>query len=72
MKYELYTVPAHPSNKSSEHPDCMPLPEQDFSLAMAYVPVQNFGQTYEVEEAWSNGTLFPDLNKPFLRGGRRK
>ena len=72
MKYELYTVPTRPSNRNSEQSDCMSLPEQDFSLAMAYVPVQKFGQTYEIEEAWNNGTLFPDLNKPFLRGGRRK
>ena len=38
-------------------------------LAMAYVPMQQFDETYEPEQALDNGTLFPDLNKPFL--GRR-
>ena len=40
---------------------CGPLP-----LAMAYVPMQQFEETYEPEQALDNGTLFPALNKPFL------
>ena len=34
-------------------------------LAMAYVPMQTFDQTYETMCALQNGTLFPELNKPF-------
>lgn len=38
-------------------------------LAMAYVPVQKWGKTYEPDVALSRGTLFPDLDKPFLAAG---
>lgn len=36
-----------------------------FPLAMAYVPWQRFGQTYDLCKALSAGTIFPELNKPF-------
>ncbi len=36
------------------------------SLAMAYVPMQRLNGTYDLEEAFARGTLFPDLDKPFL------
>ncbi len=42
-----------------------PLPS-DPQVAMAYVPYQNMGTTYEADEALSRGTLFPELDKPFL------
>ena len=35
-------------------------------LAMAYVPIQGFGVMYEPEKALCRGTVFPDLDKPFL------
>ena len=38
-------------------------------LAMAYVPVQKWGKTYEPDVALARGTLFPDLDKPFLATG---
>lgn len=39
-------------------------------LAMAYVPWQRFkGINNDLEEAFKNGTIFPELDKPFL--GRR-
>lgn len=34
-------------------------------LAMAYVPMQTLHETYEPQKALENGTLFPELNKPF-------
>ncbi len=41
-----------------------------FPLAMAYVPWQKFDRVYEdLEKAYCNGTIFPELNKPFT--GRR-
>ena len=47
----------------------MPYPEQ-FPVAMAYVPWQKSCTMYEnLEEAYKIGTVFPELNKPFL--GRR-
>lgn len=52
-----------------ELPGCLP-------LAMAYVPMQHFGATYAPEAALAKGTLFPELDKPFLgrtiEGGCRR
>lgn len=39
-------------------------------LAMAYVPMQAWGETYEGLQALDVGTIFPDLNLPFC--GRRR
>lgn len=41
------------------------------SLAMAYVPFQEFRDLYEPDEALSAGTLFRELEKPFY-GQRRR
>lgn len=38
---------------------------QETPLAMAYVPLQEWGETYNETDAICNGTLFPELNKPF-------
>lgn len=35
-------------------------------VAMAYVPFQQFGAVYEPEMGLRSGTIFPDLDKPFL------
>ena len=41
-------------------------------LAMAYVPWQEFGCTYEPAQALHAGTIFPELDKPFYgRKGMR-
>lgn len=42
---------------------------RDLPLTMAYVPMQPLESTYEQDEALKAGTLFPNLDKPFL--GRR-
>lgn len=36
------------------------------SLAMAFVPKQSFDTPYEPALAFSRGTIFPALDKPFL------
>lgn len=42
----------------------------NFTAAMAYVPWQKYPQMYDnLEEAYMEGTIFPELNKPFM--GRR-
>ncbi len=47
----------------------MPCIEQ-FPVAMAYVPWQRNCNMYEnLDEAYKTGTIFPELNKPFM--GRR-
>ncbi len=45
-------------------------PIDNFVIAMAYVPWQQFAKIYDnLEEAYKEGTIFPELNKPFM--GRR-
>ena len=41
----------------------------DPALAIAYVRWQKMENVYEPEEAYSRGTIFPELDKPFY--GRR-
>ncbi len=36
------------------------------ALAMAFVPEQRFETTYDPALAFSRGTIFPSLDKPFL------
>ena len=36
--------------------------------AMAYVPMQKWGHIYEAEMGMERGTLFPELDLPFLGG----
>ena len=56
--------------------DCGCMPEEasyindDFVVAMAYVPWQYFTTVYEPDKALQVGTIFPELDKPFLAGGR--
>lgn len=39
-------------------------------LAMAYVPMQKWGETYDMEKGFKAGTIFPCLDLPF-KGGKR-
>lgn len=41
---------------------------RDTVLAMAYVPFQKYGNLYPSEKALDAGTLFCELDKPFLGG----
>ncbi len=43
-------------------------PEHDV-LAMAFVNVQKINSVYDNETGFSNGTIYPCLNKPFMPGG---
>lgn len=41
-------------------------------LAMAYVPIQKWEDTYSLETALQRGTIFPSLDLPFMgRGGKK-
>ena len=42
---------------------------RDFPVGMAYVPWQMFKDIYEPEQSLEAGTMFAELDKPFL--GRR-
>lgn len=47
-----------------------PLPAMPV-VAMAYVPFQQFNTTFTPEKGLEMGTIFPELDKPFLGGGMR-
>ena len=48
--------------------DGIPALPADAAVTMAYVPFQLDTKRYTDEQALCSGTLFVDLNKPFLRG----
>ena len=48
--------------------DGIPALPADAAVTMAYVPFQLHKTCYSDDQALKNGTLFVDLNKPFLRG----
>lgn len=52
-------------------PNPTPFP-QNTPVAMAYIPFQQFGQLYTPETGLDRGTMFPELDKPFLGGGASK
>ncbi len=47
-----------------------PTAMQNQVLAMAYIPMQEMASVYEPETGWHRGTIFPELDKPFMAGGR--
>ena len=51
----------------SEYTGVSPLPKTVVT-AMAYVPFQTNTTQYQPENALKQGTLFANLNKPFLGG----
>lgn len=50
---------------------CIDESQSHFPIAMAYVPWQSFFTPYPLCKALSRGTIFEDLDKPFIgKGGR--
>lgn len=43
-------------------------PPSEMTLAMAYVPMQRWAQTYTLSQGLERGTIFPDLDLPFMMG----
>jgi hypothetical protein len=41
---------------------------ETFPVAMAYVPWQQWQELYSIEQGFARGTIFPDLDLPFLMG----
>lgn len=38
-------------------------------IAIASVPCQKWSEPYDLAKALKEGTIFPELNKPFYMGG---
>ena len=57
-------------NKCTMDTSCKHIPQIDLPIAMAYVPYQTFKNVYSLNDGcFCGGTIFKDLEKPFL--GRR-
>lgn len=65
-------IKPQPPQQPDQYPECMP--QQRMALAMAYVPWQKWQQPYNYEQGLMEGTIFPDLNLPFLgyQGGMKR
>ncbi len=46
--------------------------KNEFVIAMAYVPWQSFKNLYNNSTGLKRGTIFEELDKPFLGGGCKK
>ena len=68
MNFDMDTLSVLSNRKKDDSDSVFP---KDPSLAMAYVPMQQLKNTYQPEQGWDNGTIFPELNKPFY-GSRRE
>ena len=66
---EKYVAMFNPSFLNKKSHVLPPLPA-DATVTMAYIPFQQQPVTYEEEKhALFEGTLFPELNKPFTGKG---
>lgn len=55
-----------------QQPPCMAGRDfESWPLAMAYVPMQPWEETYSPEDGLQVGTIFPGLDLPFLGGMKR-
>lgn len=67
------------NNTNSENTGCVndnfcvktPKNRNDGILTMAFVDIQPLESVYSMSEGFSNGTIFPNLNKPFMGGKAR-
>ncbi len=70
--YQGYTAGYEPGKP--ERPDRYHMtPIDNLVLAQAYIPIQRYGKTFPPEEALKQGTLFPELVRPYTKrkqGGR--
>ncbi|MGN0585391.1 MAG: spore coat associated protein CotJA [Ruminococcus sp.] len=76
--YEFMRMPCefrHSFINESSEPDMKqwnkcgmsPFPKET-PIGMAYVPYQQWEQTYDAKEGFSRGTIFPELDLPFAGG----
>ena len=62
-----WTVPAEPVKIQHECNDCCAYDVlKGVPVAMAYIPWQTFKDLYTAEKAFSRGTIFEELDKPFM------
>ena len=62
---ERFTLTDYNEEKCIEMKQMTPFPAVTVE-AMAYVPFQQYKTIYSAEKGLENGTIFPELDKPFL------
>lgn len=67
MDMENMNCGNHNDNSNMVNNNCI----DNMPLAMAYVPMQKWKTVYNNDVALNRGTIFPELDLPFL-GGRDK
>lgn len=72
MPYNTYRQAHTPSRIDHMRMDSRNTTE-NMSLAMAYVPWQTWRDIYDAEKGFHRGTIFQELDMPFLgKGGRKR
>ena len=67
MDFSMFdNIRFEPEMRKNDMPNMMSRPRfpEHTPLAMAYVPLQQWGQTYDEEKAFERGTIFPELDLP--------
>lgn len=59
-------------NSNGNTMNCSTEKIDQYPIAMAYVPWQKYGETFDLETGFRIGTIFPELDKPFMRAGCAK
>lgn len=49
-------------------PSTVKADRDNMSIGIAYVPWQKWGATYPIDEGLNRGTIFPELDLPFVMG----
>lgn len=72
LRYEEIPAPVNDMSYSMPNQMAAPMPEYGLCTTpvMAFVPVQRWGETYEGEQGLERGTIFPELDLPFLGKGQ--
>ena len=84
MPQPMAQLQSEPQSMQPSEPQPMPQPQSEpqpmpqppsfgdsmsrFPIAMGYVPIQNWQQPYAVEQALGRGTIFSELDLPFMMG----
>jgi hypothetical protein len=70
MNYSLQEILNGPAPVVSQHNYTGERSNVNKLIGICYVPMQEWEQVYDEDTAFSAGTIFPSLNKPFLGMGR--
>ena len=62
------TTPASGKGTRPWYTDTTEIDFSRFPIGMGYVPLQQWKQPYSLEQGFRRGTIFPELDLPFMMG----